>query len=733
MGVYKIGRSPKSDIVLTDGSVSREHAELSDTSDGRYSIVDLGSSFGTFIMREGEWRKIKQAVIAPDEQIMLGKLKTTPAQMLKLRGAPPSEPSSREPAIRRLAAILAADVVGYSRMMGEDEGGTLAALKACRRELFDPMVQKARGRIFKVIGDGILAEFPSVVDAVRCAVDIQSAMLNRAFGPAAKAITFRMGINIGDVIADGDDLYGDGVNIAARLEQLAEPGGICVSRAAYEQVRDKLAFKFQDCGQQTVKNIARPIRVYRFAAEGVEVAPLAPAPVPAAAPTAPAPRPRRRIAGMAAAALLAVAVAAGTWLALPVFTSMGADRPPSLGTPRLSIAVLPFANLSGDKEQDYFADALTEDLTADLSRISGSFVIARSTAATYKGQNAEAKRIARELNVRYLLEGNVRRAGGVVRVAVQLVDGESGQQVWSERYEKSASDMYAFQNEVTGRIARALNLELKEVSSRQAARTHAGNLDADDYSLRAWAELWTKAQTRETNDAALDFVKKALALDPANAEALGVAAYAYARASSYGWGFSRAEAIRLGIAAGEKAIALDPKSADALYALGFLYTAAGDVAKSQNLMRQVIELNRNHAPAYFFYGQNLIRLGRPRDTIPWIERAFALSPRDPLRSIFYSGIARARIALGEDTLAIEAARQGIAANRDHAHNYAVLASALAHLGRMDEAKAALADFVRVQPGITVARYRQVSTSNEPVALKTYERLMSGLAKAGLPE
>ena len=638
-----------------------------------------------------------------------------------------------EPVQRRLAAILAGDVAGYSRLMGADEVGTLSALKAHRVEAIDPRLAQFNGRVVKTTGDGILIEFPSVVDAVQCAVAIQDGMRARNADVAPeKRIEFRIGINVGDVIIEGDDVFGDGVNIAARLEQLAEPGGICVSRAAYEQVRDKLAFKFQDCGQQTVKNIARPIRVYRFAAEGVAVAPLAapPATAPAAAP---APRARRRIAAVAGAALLAAAVAAGTWLALPVFTSMGADRPPSLGTPRLSIAVLPFANLGGDKDQDYFADALTEDLTADLSRISGSFVIARSTAATYKGQNAEAKRIARELRVRYLLEGNVRRAGGVVRVAVQLIDGESGQQVWSERYEKSASDMYAFQNEVTGRIARALNLELKEASSRQAARGRAGNLDADDYALRAWAELWTKPQTRESNDAALDFVKQALALDPGNAEAYGVAAYAYARASVYGWGFARAEAIRLGIAAGEKAVSIDPKNADSVYGLAFLYTQAGDVAKSQELLRQTMEINRNHAPAYFFYGQNLIRLGRPRETVAWIERAFALSPRDPLRSVWHGAIARARVVTGEDALAIEAARQGIGANRDHPHNYAVLASALAHQGRMDEAKAALADFVRVQPGITVTRYRRNVTSNEPLAVKAYERLMAGLAKAGLPE
>ncbi len=632
-----------------------------------------------------------------------------------------------EPVQRRLAAILAGDVAGYSRLMGADEVGTLAALKTHRAEAIDPRLAHYNGRVVKTTGDGILMEFPSVVDAVQCAVAIQDDMRARNADVApAKRIEFRIGINVGDVIIEGDDVFGDGVNIAARLEQLAEPGGICISRAAYEQVRDKLTFRFQDCGQQTVKNIARPIRVYRFAAEGV-----AAVPEPAAAGTPP--RPRGRIAALAAAALLVVAAAAGTWFALPIFSSMGADRPPSLGTPRLSIAVLPFANLGGDKDQDYFADALTEDLTADLSRISGSFVISRSTAATYRGRNAEAKRIARELRVRYLLEGDVRRAGNEVRVNVRLVDGESDQQVWSERYQKSASDMYAFQNEVTGRIARALNLELKEASSRKAARKHAGNLDADDYALRAWAELWTKPQTRETNDAALDFVNKALALDPANAEALGVASYAYARAATYGWGFPRAEAIRLGIASGEKAIALDPKNADALYGLGFLYSIAGDVPKSQGLMRQVIEINRNHAPAYFFYGQNLVRLGQPRDAISWIERAFALSPRDPLRSVFYSGIARARIAAGEDALAIEAARQGIAANRDHPHNYAVLTAALAHLGRMDEAKAALAEFLRVQPGITVARYQRNVTSNEPVAVKTYARLMSGLAKAGLPE
>jgi adenylate cyclase len=628
-----------------------------------------------------------------------------------------------EPVQRRLAAILAGDVAGYSRLMGVDEVATLAALRAHRTEAIDPKLARHNGRVVKTTGDGILIEFPSVVDAVRCAVAIQDDMRARNSGVAPeKRIEFRIGINVGDIIVEGGDVFGDGVNIAARLEQLAEPGGICISRAAYEQVRDKLAFKFEDCGQQAVKNIARPIRVYRFSIDGVK------APIPAASP-----KPRRRIVALVAAAAALIVAAAAAWLALPVFTSMGADRPPSLGTPRLSIAVLPFGNLSGDKDQDYFADALTEDLTADLSRISGSFVISRSTAATFKG-HADAKRVARELNVRYLLEGNVRKAGSEVHVNVLLIDGTSGQQVWSERYAKSTGDMYTFQNEVTGRVARALNLELKDAVSRQAARGRPGNLEAEDYALRAWAELWTKPQTKGTNDAAFAFVEKALALDPHNAEAHGVAAYAHARAATYvGWSGSRPESIRLGILAGEKAVALDPKNADALYALAFLYSLEGDVTKSQDLLRQCMALNRNHAPAYFYYGQNLIRLNRARDTFPWIERAFALSPRDPLRSVWHGAMARARISVGDDALAIEAAKQGIGANRDHPHNYAVLAAASAHLGRLDEARAAIGDFRRVQPGITIARYRANLTSNTPQALEAYERLMSGLRKAGLPD
>lgn len=451
-------------------------------------------------------------------------------------------------------------------------------------------------------------------------------------------------------------------------------------------------------------------------------------------PSVSAPPSRHRIKKTIAALLVIIAGAGlGTWIALPSLFVADALSPPSLGVPRLSIAVLPFANPGGDAEQDYFAEALTEDLTADLSRIAGSFVIARSTTATYRGRDMDAKRIARELGVRYVLQGTVRRAETQVRIGVQLIDGETGQQVWSERYEKAAGDMYTFQNEVTGRIARALNLELKDALSRQAARGRPGDLDSADLALRAWAQLWTKPQSPTTNAAALTYVERALAIDPDNAEALGVQAYAYARAATYGWGEgSRVDLIRKGITAGERSIALDPKNADAVYALGFLYFIAGETARSQEMLRQCIALNRNHAPAYFFSGINLLRLGHPRDAILWIERAFALSPRDPLRSVWYGTIARARVALGEDAAAIEAANKGIAANANHSHNYAALAAALAHLGRMNEARVAIEAFKRVQPGITISRYQHNVAGDDPIAQKTYERLMSGLLKAGLP-
>lgn len=615
---------------------------------------------------------------------------------------------------RRLAAILAADVVEYSRLMGADEARTLADLRQVRNDLFEPRVADHNGNIVKRLGDGWLVEFPSVADAVACAVAIQDGLTSH------ERIKLRIGVHIGDVTFEAEDIYGDGVNVAARLEDLAHPGEVTISDTAHNSLDGSTSARFSGGESLTLKNIARPVQVFRYATTGVPPQP---------------PRPLRRRAPLliAVAGALLVAVLLGAWQLWPRLASMGGEVPPALENPRLSIAVLPFANLSRDADQDYFADALTEDLTADLSRISGSFVISRSTAATYRGQSLDAKQVARELNVRYLLEGNVRKAAADVLVKVALTDGETGQQVWSERYRKTAGDMYAFQNEVTGRVARTLNLELKDALSRQAARGPVENLDAADLALRGWAELWTKPQKPATNSAALAYVGRALELEPNNGEAHGVAAYAYARAANYRWGMTRAEALERGLAAGERALTLDPKNVDALYALAFLHYIKGDSEGSLEMLRQCMALNRNHAPAYFFYGVNLVRLGRPREAIAWIERAFKLSPRDPLRSVWYGVIARAHIAGGEDRRAIEVANKGIAANSNHPHNHAALAAAQAHLGRMAEAEAALRNFVKVQPGMTLRRYQGVVAADNPVAIRTNQRLMDGLRKAGLPE
>lgn len=404
-------------------------------------------------------------------------------------------------------------------------------------------------------------------------------------------------------------------------------------------------------------------------------------------------------------------------------------NPNTMTDRRLSIVMLPFFDHGLRQEQSYLADGLTEDLTTDLSRISGCFVISRRTAATYAGQDRDLREIARELGVKYVLAGTIRTDGRLIRVDVELIDGASSQNVWSDRFEKIAQDIHAFQTEITGRIARALNLELKEAESRQARR-HGG---ADDLALRAWVEVWAKPQARVSNETALRYVAQALDLDPENAEAHGVAAYAYARMALYDWGMSREDAIAAGIASAERSLAQDPKNTDATYALGFLNYLSGKTAVSLELMRHVIALNRNHAPSHFFVGVNLIRMGLAHEAITSIEQAFALSPRDPLRSVWYGMLGRAQVLLGRDVEAIETAAKGIAANIAHPHNYSVKASAHAHLGQDALAQRALEEFLSRQPGVRLEAYSREIASDDPVSLHAYQRFIAGLRKAGLRE
>jgi adenylate cyclase len=375
-------------------------------------------------------------------------------------------------ATRRLAAILAADVAGYSRLMGRDEEGTLERLKAHRRALVDPKIAEHRGRIVKTTGDGMLVEFASVVDAVRCAAEVQRGMLDRDTEQAEEScIRFRIGVNLGDIIIDEGDIFGDGVNVAARLEALAEPGGICVSGTVHGQIRDRLPYPLDDLGEQSVKNIARPVHIYALRAASIADLPASSAP-PAALATQPA------------------------------------------VTPRLSIVVLPFANLSNDSEQQYFADGITEDLTTDLSRIEGSFVISRNTAFTYRGKPVDTRQIGRELSVRYVLEGSVRRSGNQVRINAQLIDAETDAHLWAERFTGDTSDLFALQDEITSRIAVALNLELV---AAEAARPNE-HPDALNYIFRGRA-AGARPPSRDQSAESISLYERALALDPGSIEA----------------------------------------------------------------------------------------------------------------------------------------------------------------------------------------------------------------------
>ncbi len=440
--------------------------------------------------------------------------------------------------------------------MGADEEGTHERLKAHRRELVDPKISEHSGRIVKTTGDGILVEFASVVDAVRCAGEIQRAMIDReADLPEDRRIRFRVGVNLGDIIVEDDDIFGDGVNVAARLEALSDPGGLCVSRMVRDQVRDKLPYPFEDMGEQSVKNIARPVRSYALRAEVIAALPALNRPVAAAG-------------------------SSSEVLPIPATNS----HPP--GAPRLSIIVLPFTNLSNDPEQEYFADGITEDLTTDLSRIAGSFVIARSTAFTYKGKPVDAKQIGRELGVRYLLEGSVRRSGQQVRVNAQLVDAESGAHLWAERFDREVGDLFDLQNDITGRIAGTVGSELV-IAEAGRSTDHP---DAQDFVLRGRA-AWAGPFSKERSGEAVSLFERALALDPLSADA-----------QSY-----------LALSLVGRVLNLMSDS------------PATDIQRAEELIEWVLAASPNSAGAHFIKGQVLRAQSRPEDAIFEYEMTITLN------------------------------------------------------------------------------------------------------------
>ena len=643
----------------------------------------------------------------------------------------------RERVARHLAAIVAADVAGYARLMSEDEDGTLAGLRAWRQRIADPLIWEYRGRIIKSTGDGFLAEFQSIVDAVRCAVGMQRAMAeSNATLPPERRIEFRVGINLGDVVSEDHDIFGDGVNVAARLEALAEPAGICVSQVVRDQVQDKLPYAFEDRGEHQLKNIARPLHVYAISPEAIA----------ATAPIAVPPRRRLRTAVFTALAviLLVGSGLAGWWVLrrdhapsgpAPVALApaqLAAAAPPA---PRLSIVVLPLENLSHDPDQDYFADAITEDLTTDLSRIAGSFVIARNTAFSYKSVSVEAKRLGRDLGVHYVLEGSVRRLGDQVQVNVQLIDTETGAHVWADRFDTDRKNLAEAQNDITGRLARTLNLELVQAVDRQISQEHPVNPDAQDLVMRGWA-LYQRTQVASSRSAAKKEFEQALAIDPNSYQAkLGIAAVLVVDLAN-GTGEhpeadeAKAESLL------SQLLASDPNSSQLHTTIALLRRYQNRLPESRIEWQHAIELDPNNSIAYGQLGATLIYLGAPAAAIPLEEKRIRLNPNDPNNSLAYWAMGLAHLLLGHNEEAVELLTKATAANPRVYYFYLDLAAALALQGHEDQAHAALGEALKLKPEINSMKRQRArwAYTNNPAYRALAEKTVDvGLRQAGMPD
>jgi TolB-like protein len=584
---------------------------------------------------------------------------------------------------RKLAAILAADVVGYSSLMGEDEVGTARVVRE-HREAATPIVRDLGGRVVKTTGDGALLEFPSVVAAVECAIAMQKQMVERNAGvPEAKRIVYRIGVNLGDVLIDGEDILGDGVNIAARLEGVAEPGGICLSGAAYDHVRGRVEAEFVDLGEKPLKNIARPVRVYAIRTESVVATAINPT-----------------------------------------------SAPEKSGPPRLSIVVLPFANIGGDPEQDYFVHGVTESLTTDLSRISGAFVIGRSTAFTYKGRAGDVRRIGRELNVRYVLEGSVQRSGKRLRVNVQLLEAETASHIWAERFDKPVIDLFDMQDEIVSRLANALGQELAHAEARRAERVP--NPDSMDHYFLGGA-MAQKGHTAAILDKARLHYDRALELDPDNVDAL----VAHAQIDLHfvtGWlSEDRRERLLFAEANVDKALKLRPDSAAAHYTLGAVRMLGNRAVQGIAECERALAIDRNFAAAHGSIGFAKYLAGRSEETEAHILEALRISPRDWNAWNWMSTAGMAKFQLGRDEEALARLNRSIEFNPNSAVTWFCLAATLANLDRVQEAREAARRCLELNPSFTIARFRSQTSSDHPVYLAGRERMYEGLRKAGMPE
>jgi len=591
------------------------------------------------------------------------------------------------PETRKIAAILVADVVGYRRLAGADEDRTLSRLRGLRSDLIDPAIAAHRGRIVKRTGDGSLIEFRSVVDAVRCAIEVQHGLVERNAGlPPERRIDFRVGIHLGDVVEEADgDLMGDGVNIAARLEGVCAPGAICLSEDAYRQVKGRLDLAVQDLGPTQLKNIAEPIRVYSL--DVGETAQAKPAPAPAPGKSAP---------------------------------------------PRLSIVVLPFANIGGEAQQEPFVDGVTESLTTDLSRIRGSFVIGRNTAFTYKGKAVDLKQIGRELNVRYALEGSVQRGGNRMRVNVQLIDAETGNHLWAERFDKPLADLFDMQDEIVARLAGALNAQLLAAEARRAEQSP--NPDSMELFFQGLAWL-NRGITPENVAQARGFFDRALAADPGNVDAVVQSALADAVAGANAFATDPKAAFAAAEAKLAKALSTVPDHALAHLYLGFVEILTKRAAQGIAECEHALELDRNLAAAHAQIGLGKDLIGRAEESEAHVVEAMRLSPRDTLAYVWMTFAGMAKNQLGSWEQAVAWFRRAIEANRNFPLAYFHLVAALAQLDRLDETHSAVKAGLALNPDFTLSRARAAWTaqSDDPTYLAGLEPVFEGMRKAGVPE